>query len=312
MHMMSSDPRWRLVTAVVVCLLSLAASGSTAHGADDAQVAAALNASYKKPAQVSKPVALPSGLKIPRYGQGPEPFQDGESLVFQASWEGIPAAHARVRLSHKRQNSSRWNGEMWLDTSKVVDLVYRMRDYFHEDFDFQTWHPDHINILQHEKSREDHWLALFDRPDQIVTATKTNKEGRTWVRRFTGGEPWGPFSGAMMALSQPLAPGENYIFDVFAGGTRYVFGFTVKDKERLTTSLGTFDALRIEPSIIWISENSYRRQASGMTIWVSDDRRHLPLRAEAAVFFGTVDVDLVQVTEPHENRVDVAHPSAVQ
>jgi hypothetical protein len=255
-----------------------------------------------------KPIPLPTNLKIPRYTQGTEPFANGESLVFVASWEGIPAARARITLHHTSKSPSRWNGEMWLDTSKVVDVLYRMRDYFHEDFDYSTWQPDHIDILQHEKSRIDRWLAIFDRPNQRVTATKTNREGRTWVRLFTGGEPWGPFSGGMMALSQPLNPGDTYTFDVFAGGTRYVFAFTVRGREKLTTSLGTFNALRIEPSIVWISDNSYRKQATGMTIWVSDDRRHLPLRAEAAIFFGSVDADLVQVIEPQEKHAEMSAP----
>jgi hypothetical protein len=76
----------------------------------------------------------------------------------------------------------------------------------------------------------------------------------------------------------------------------------------LPTSLGTFNALRIEPSIVLISDNSYRKQATGMTIWVSDDRRHLPLRAEAAIFFGSVDTDLVQVIEPQEKHAEMSAP----
>ncbi|HZP44411.1 MAG TPA: DUF3108 domain-containing protein [Candidatus Binataceae bacterium] len=269
-----------------------------------------------RPPRPPKPIALPANLNIPRYSQGPEPFHDGEILVYEASWEGIPAARARVTLRRTRSAHPRWNGEMWLNTSRVVDVLYRMRDYFHEDFDYATWCPDHINILQHENARLDRWLAVFDRPRQIVRATRTNRQGRTWVRLFTGGAPWGPFSGAMMALSQPLAPDSTYTFDVFAGGTRYVFAFTVEGRDRLTTPLGTFNALRIQPAIVWISENSYRNEATGMTLWVSDDPRHLPLRATAAVFFGTVEVDLTQVSDaPRSNtagRAAIATTPLVQ
>jgi hypothetical protein len=115
------------------------------------------------------------------------------------------------------------------------------------------------------------------------------------VREFSGGEPWGPFSGAMLALSLPLAVGETYTFDVFSGGNRYVFAFTVDKQESLRTSLGTLRALRIMPSIVWLSEGKFRNQVSKTVLWVTDDERHLPLRIEAAAFVGSIRVDLAQV-----------------
>ncbi|MGH7840040.1 MAG: DUF3108 domain-containing protein, partial [Candidatus Binataceae bacterium] len=159
-----------------------------------------------------------------------------------------------------------------------------------------------LYIVQHEKSRLDFWRATFDDSAHLVTAVKTNRAGRTWIRRFSGGEPWGPFSGAMMALAQPLTPGATYTVDVFSGGNRYVFAFAVLKREQITTALGSFAALRIEPSAVWLSENSFRSQTSSMTVWVTDDARHLPLRIESAVFFGTVRADLTQILQAPAGR----------
>ena len=142
-------------------------------------------------------------------------------------------------------------------------------------------------------------MATFDRAHQLVTAVKTNKAGRTSIRRFSGGAPWGPFSGAMMALSQPLTPGHSYTFDIFSGGNRYVFTFAVRRREQITTSLGVFNALRIEPTVVWLSDGSFRSQAHATTLWVTDDPRHLPLRIASAVFIGSVVADLTQVLDGH-------------
>jgi hypothetical protein len=241
------------------------------------------------------PIALPSDLDIPRYTPGAEPFQSGETLVYEATWEGIAVAESRVTLIRNRTHPNSWTGQMWITTSPAADLLYRMRDYFREDFDYASWRPSELYILQHEKSRIDTWRATFDDTAGMVTATKTNRVGRTWIRRFSGGMPWGPFSGAMLALSQPLTPGRTYTVDVFGGGTRYVFAFAVLQREQITTALGTLPALRIEPSTVWLSNGSFRNQASSMTVWVTDDRHHLPLRIESAVFFGAVRADLTQV-----------------
>jgi hypothetical protein len=190
---------------------------------------------------------------------------------------------------------------MWITSSPVVDLVYRMRDYFREDFWRDTYRPDNIYIEQHENKRFDRWNTTFDQHDHLVVAIKHSRKGKVTIRKFSGGDPLGPFSGAMMALSQPLKPGDDLTFDVFSGGNRYVFAFKVIDRERITTALGTFDTLKIEPSVIWLSQGSFRSQARQTTIWVTDDGRHLPVRLAADVYFGSIYCDLVKIEAKGSN-----------
>ena len=99
-----------------------------------------------------------------------------------------------------------------------------------------------------------------------------------------------------MALSQPLQVGERYSFDVFTGSTRYVFDFRVVRREKITTPMGTFDALRLVPGVLYESNGKLTESATGTTIWVTADRRHLPLRVEAQAFIGTVRADLIEVS----------------
>jgi hypothetical protein len=292
---------WRPVLAASMMLL-FAASRVTGGGppASDATGAAAPAPpakAHRRAPLPAEPLPLPANLKIPRYRPGAPPFHDGETLIYDASWIGIPAAEARVAVGYNKAHPEMWTGQMWINSSQAVDILYRMRDYFQEDFQRESYQPDNIYILQHEKQRRDEWHVAFDHDADVVTSVRRNAHGRTWVRRFSGGAPWGPFSGAMMALSQPLKVGENYTYDVFSGGNRYVFEFKVIDRERITTDLGTFDTLRIEPSVLWLSEGSFRSQARETTIWVTDDARHLPVRISCAVFIGDVTADLVKVTK---------------
>jgi Protein of unknown function (DUF3108) len=242
------------------------------------------------------PLALPGNLHIPTYAPGPIPFRDGETLVYRASWLGLPAADARILIAHNKLNPRWWSGVMWLNTSAVVDIVYRMRDVFRENFDYTSLRPNDIYIVQHEKQRLDQWRVSFDHSERLVTAIKTSRHGKITTRRFSGGDPLGPFSGVMMALSQSLRPGESLTFDVFSGGNRYVFAFKVIARERITTALGTFDTLKIEPWVLWLSEGSFRSQARATTVWVTDDSRHLPVRISSSVFFGNVYADLIEIS----------------
>jgi hypothetical protein len=276
---------WLLLGTLAICITAIwAAIDSTAPQAGPPTI-------HLQPL----PIPLPSKLAIPRYDPGPSRFRNGETLVYEASWIGIPAAEARIVLLNDGGARDSWTGKLWLRSSPAVDLLYRMRDYVSEDFSGDNLRPHAMYILQHEKKRRDEWLIRFDDREHLVTSSKKNAEGRIWVRKFSGGEPWGPFSGAMLALSLPLTTGESYTFDVFSGGNRYVLAFNVQRRESITTPLGTFRALRIIPSVVWLSESKFRHQVSEMVVWITDDERHLPLRIEAAVFIGSIRIDLVQV-----------------
>jgi hypothetical protein len=241
------------------------------------------------------PIPLPSNLEIPRYYPGPPPFRSGETLIYQASWIGIPAAEARILLSNDAAGNHSWSGKLWLRSSPAVDVLYRMRDYVSEDFNRDDLRPREMHILQHEKRRRDEWSIRFDDHEHLVTSAKRNAQGRTWIREFSGGEPWGPFSGAMLALSLPLKVGGTYTFDVFSGGNRYVLAFDIEQREALSTSMGVVHALRIIPSVVWLSEGKFLNQVSRIVLWVTEDEPHIPLRIEAAAFVGNIRVDLTEV-----------------
>jgi hypothetical protein len=287
--------KWKtLVRRLVFIGLAIAC---TAIGAASVEVPLRQAAASHKDLHGPAPIPLPSDLPIPRYYPGPAPFRSGETLVYEASWVGIPAAEARVVLLKNGADGRSWTGKLWLRSSTAVDLLYRMRDYVYEDFNRDDLRPHEMHIFQREKQRRDEWSIRFDDREHLVTSAKRNAQGRTWVREFSGGEPWGPFSGAMLALSLPLNVGETYTFDVFSGGNRYVLAFNVDRRESITTSLGTLPALRIVPSVVWLSEGKFRDQVSQTVLWISDDERHLPLRIEAAAFVGNIRVDLAQVLD---------------
>ena len=248
-------------------------------------------------------MALPNDVKVPTYTPASFPFHEGERLVYEASWIGIPAARGWFELHRNKKDSAVWNVEAWIETNKVVDLVYRMRDYMLERVSVASLRARDIYQVQHENKRANEYTITFDEGSNKVVSTKKNQKG-TETREFIANDPFGPISGAMMALSQPLAPGDHLLFDVFSGTNRYVFSFDVDGKEKVQVPVGTFEALKVTPGVVYLSNGKLRSQARGMTIWISADKRHLPLRMEAATFIGTVRADLVQIDGPPPVRSD--------
>ncbi|MGO9602635.1 MAG: DUF3108 domain-containing protein [Candidatus Binataceae bacterium] len=243
------------------------------------------------------PLALPDDVKVPSYTAGPLPFHDGERLVYQASWLGIPAARGWFELHRNKTNPSLWNVEAWIETNPLVDIFFRMRDYMLEQVSVGSLRAHDIYMRQQENKRSNEYTITFDERSKLVVATKKNHKG-TETNEFISTDPFGPISGAMMALSQDLAPGTRLLFDVFSGTNRYVFDFNVGGHERVEVPVGSFDALKVSPGIVYLSNGKLRSQARETTVWISADKRHLPLRMEASTFIGVVRADLIQIDGP--------------
>jgi hypothetical protein len=244
------------------------------------------------------PSALPPEIKsqVPVYPPGPMPFHDGEQFVFEASWIGIPAASARLRLHANRKDPSIWVAEAWVQTNPFADLFFKMRDYVKEDIGKEDLAPRVMYIAQRENRRSDDYTITFDRPADRVTITKKNARGST-SREFIADNGWGMISGGIMALSQPLAVGKTYNFDVFSGTERYVFSFDVTEREHVHVPLGDFDAWRIVPDVLYWSDGNLKGEGRGTELWISADSRHLPLMIRSATFIGYVRADLIEVND---------------
>lgn len=237
------------------------------------------------------PETLPPDRRIPRYTPGPMPLGDSPHLVYRASWLGIPAADAVVELRRDPHNSQ-FVGEARIRTNRFIDLFYRMRDYVREDFELTSLAPRRIYIRRQEKNSVNEFTVDFDPKTHLISAEKKSAHGEEH-RLFLSDNPVGPISGVILALSQPLAIGQSYTFDVFIGRRRYVMALRPVARERLRIAAGVFDTLRIEVAIIWSSDARNNRAARSPTLWVTDDERHLPLRIQSATFIGYVRADLI-------------------
>ncbi len=254
----------------------------------------------------------PADLNIPGYTPVKIPFHPGQSLTYRISWAGIPAAGATINMQGNPGNPELWTSEVRISTNELVDLLFKMRDYMRENFSRRSLAPRDIYIKQSENQRLHEYLINFDSGSGMVRMVKRHKQKSKKVE-FHSPNPMGPISGSLMALSQPLKVGQTLIFDVFAGQNRYVVALKVERRERVRVALGDFEALRITPTILYVSDNEVRDKAREATIWVSADERHLPLRARAAAFIGYITADLVQVEDnTSATHPDLAHPKPVR
>jgi hypothetical protein len=89
-----------------------------------------------------------------------------------------------------------------------------------------------------------------------------------------------------------------------------VLNFKVDGRDQVATPVGNFSALRVIPSIVYLSDSQQASAAHATILWISDDKLRLPLRIESQVFVGAMRADLVQVSGLDLPPSSDASPSA--
>lgn len=90
--------------------------------------------------------------------------------------------------------------------------------------------------------------------------------------------------------SQPLEVGKSFKIPVHDGRRDYTMEVVVPRRETISVPAGTFNCVVVEPKL-WNEDGSlYKR--SQMTLWMTDDARHVPVRVKMSLFFGSIVASL--------------------
>jgi hypothetical protein len=93
----------------------------------------------------------------------------------------------------------------------------------------------------------------------------------------------------------------NFNFDVLKVGDKIPFNMFLDNetnnlyikylgKEKIKTKYGKFNAIKFSPLLI---KGTIFQGGEGMTVWVSDDANHIPLRIESPIVVGSIKVDMM-------------------
>lgn len=85
------------------------------------------------------------------------------------------------------------------------------------------------------------------------------------------------------------APGAKIPFDMYLDDEIYHLYIRYIGKETVKTRYGKFRAIKFKPLLI---KGTMFTGGEKMTVWVSDDPNHIPLRVESSISVGSVKVDM--------------------
>ena len=245
---------------------------------------------------------------VPLYQPGNIPFSAGEEAFYKASWNGVPVATAKV------QTSPVWIGgdkfyrvQVEAKTSKMLDLIWRMRDTISSTFEAKSLVPSRFVFNQRENRKVTDTEAVYDRANRkwIVSRQRGKK-----LRNFEFDSPntLDPITAVYLARSLDLRVGEKLYFNVFGGRSRYLLELEVEGKEKIELDSGKHEAFKLVPRITNVTKDGYAGRVREATVWVSADEKRTPLLLASKVFIGTVYIELV--AEQEGDRLPDVAPDA--
>lgn len=230
---------------------------------------------------------------------GPLPFVAGETATYQAEWLSgpldIPAGTVTLRVLARDAAGAPaepgWVFEATIDTAGWVSRFYEAHDRFETRADAQLKPLTHTRTIREGRRAVDN-AYLFDHDARRV------RSGSTLAEASSAGAMALPLSaGSLDTLTAlwyiralPLAPGLTAVLPVNDGRRGLVVTVRVGGREQIEVDGRSEDVFRVEPRIVARVE---RRQPIDATIWVSADRRRLPLVADIAAGFGRIRLKLV-------------------
>jgi hypothetical protein len=145
--------------------------------------------------------------------------------------------------------------------------------------------------------------AIFDHETHKVTWTERdpNQSQPPRVSALDFSEPIQDVLTVIYYLrTQNLEVGKSFDVPLSDSGRVFRFAVAVVERKQINTVLGRVSAVRVEPALF--GETSLVRSRGSLSIWITEDSRHLPVKAQLKVDIGTFDIKLESVSYNGEKR----------
>jgi Protein of unknown function (DUF3108) len=93
-----------------------------------------------------------------------------------------------------------------------------------------------------------------------------------------------------LRLRKSYAPGANFTLPVSDSGRVYQITVRVGERKTISTTLGKVRVVRLEPEIF--GDDKLIGGKGKLTVWLTDDERHLPVKGEISSPLGKVNITL--------------------
>lgn len=230
------------------------------------------------------------------------PFTQGEELVYLAEFNrsllrGVNVGELKFSAKPSTTSAEKgaWNISGEANAKGFLLKLFGAKYRLHVDSVITS---DSFTVLRTKKVEDDRGRVrtsegVFDHATRKATWT-VYAENQSNPAESTTIDFDEPIQDVLTVLyfvrTQRLKSGQTFDVPLVDNGRVYRCSVRVMERKRINTIVGRVDTFRVEPAIF--GDDRVIRTRGTLSIWVTDDARRLPVRAQVKVPVGTFDVKL--------------------
>jgi hypothetical protein len=237
-----------------------------------------------------------------------EAFTPGETLRFDVMWTVFRAGEVTTGLRTRGEGASdAYEVTATARSEGFVSLLFDVNNVFRATSNERTLCSESIIKNVSEGRRHKDTVITFDYGKKLALLNERdlNQPSAPAKHAEYGIPPCveDVVTAFYYLRRQHLEVGHSIEFPVNDGSKTEQVVVEVQALEKVQTSLGTFDCLRLEPKVF----NGLLKRKGRMLIWLSADERHLPVRIKAMITVGSITGTLRSVTTEKQPAAPTQH-----
>ncbi len=217
-------------------------------------------------------------------------FKEGESISYTIYYSVIGiyvnAGSANFTTALEKLNNKNVYHIIGSGSSNPsYDWIFKVRDTYESYFDTATLQPYKFIRNVDEGGYKLKENVSFNQQNNTVTTDKGTYTVPNCIQDVLSSIYY-----ARNIDYNKYKPEDKIPFDMFLDNETYHLYIKYLGKEKVKTKYGKFNAIKFKPLLI---KGTIFEGGEKMTVWVSDDANHIPLRIESPITVGTIKVDMM-------------------
>jgi hypothetical protein len=219
---------------------------------------------------------------------GRKPFRDGESIKYELHYGPLTGGYTTGLIKREKiEDKDVYHATLIAQSSGLADLLFNIKDIYESYFDTGTGLPySSVRNVQ-----EGSYTQLINvQFDHVKNQLVSSKSGLHKVPPSVH-DILSAFYALRSMNYNNLKDGELIVFQTYFGDEMFALKIRYRGKDIVKTGLGKIACHKFAP----VTEvgRAFATE-DDMTIWISDDENHLPIRVKMNLKVGSIKCDLIE------------------
>lgn len=216
-------------------------------------------------------------------------FKPSEVLEYRVHYGFVDAGVAKLEVDPVVKNIGGRSCYRVVGTGKSVgafDWFFKVRDHYESYIDAESLVPWLFIRRIEEGGYSKKQNVSFNHYKKTATSEKKTIATPGQVQDLISA-----FYYARTLDFTSAAVGDTFLINCYLDDETFPMVIKYTGKQKIKTKAGTFQCIVFKPFLL---EGRVFKEKEGMTVWVTDDKNRIPVRAQAEILVGSIKMDLTK------------------